>query len=174
MRLYTRALVVAGVVLAGASGCASTGQRIDGNRVAREITRELGKAYAPARVTGVDCPSKPELQVASRFRCDMQVGEAAAPVEVTVKDTAGNVSFTPVKPVVVVDQVEDDLAAQLHDVYDEPGDAVDVTVRCAGPRVRIDRVGATFRCTVVVDGSRMSEEVTVADRAGNVTYRSLQ
>ncbi len=101
-----------------------------------------------------------------------EVGGATVGVAVTMTDGNGRISFTTRQAIVARANVEHDLTARLHAAYDEPGDAMAISATCPGSAVRVLAVGATFPCRVVVGGDTLTYLVTVADAAGNVTYRA--
>lgn len=177
MNMSVRRVVAFSAVLALAltgalAGCGG-GSRVDVKGVERTVTTKLSRAYAPARVTSTTCPKSPPLKANSKFRCTTRVAGQGLGVAVTLVDTKGAISFTTTRAVVVVAHVEADLASRLHEAYDEPGDIMDITVRCSGPAARVLNVGATFRCSVIAGGTPMIEEVTVADLGGTVSYRAV-
>ncbi len=173
MRLAGSFIVGLALALATA-GCGSSGRSLPAHDLENTIAAKFTRIYAPATVTKVVCPSSLAAREDERGTCHARIGGLEVPVAVSTVGDQGKVRFGATRPVVVVAQVENDLVAQLHAVYDEPNDKVDVRVQCPGARVRMLNVGANFRCVVQVDGTRMSEAVTVADRAGNVSYRALQ
>jgi hypothetical protein len=171
-KIVTRSVVVA-LVAAGLLGACGGGGRVDAKGVEKTISTKLERAYAPVRVGPTTCPSPPPLERGATFRCATEVDGRSVDVRVTLRDTEGAITFTTTRAVIVVAQVEADLRARLHDAYDEPGDVMKISVHCAGPRVRVLDVGATFRCAVEAGGTSMAQEVTVADLGGAVTFRAV-
>jgi hypothetical protein len=171
-KVVVRSSAVVAVVAGLLAGCGG-GSRVDVRGVEKTITAELERVYAPVRVGPTTCPSAPALEKGATFRCATRVAGQSVDVRVTLRDTKGAITYSTSRAVIVVAQVEADLRARLHDAYDEPGDVMEISVRCAGPAVRVLDVGATFRCSVEAGGTSMTQEVTVADRGGAVTYRAV-
>lgn len=160
--------VAAAVLLA--TGCGS--RSLDSSKVESEISAKLAKDHAPLVVGSTACPSVPAPRAGARFTCTTKVGGATVGVVVTMTDDNGRITFTTRRAVVSRVDVEHDLTERLHAAYDEPGNEMTITATCPGPAVRVLAVGATFSCRVVAGGDALAYEVTVADAAGNVTYRA--
>lgn len=171
---FARSTILGLTLVLAAAGCGSSVRSLPAQDLENTIAAKFTRIYAPATVTNVECPSSLAAREDERGTCHARIGGLEVLVAVSTVGDQGKVRFGATRPVVIVAQVENDLVAQLHAVYDEPNDKVDVRVQCPGARVRMVNVGATFRCVVRVDGTRMSEAVTVADQAGNVSYRALQ
>ncbi len=152
------------------AGCGS--RSLDGSKVEAEISTKLAKDHAPLEVGATTCPKVPSPKAGARFTCTTEVGGATVGVAVTMTDGNGRISFTTRRAIVARANVEHDLTARLHAAYDEPGDAMAISTTCRGSAVRVLAVGATFPCRVVVGGDTLTYVVTVADAAGNVTYRA--
>ncbi len=159
-----------GLVVAMAVGC-STSHHVDAGGVESAIHTRMAKRLAPVKIAEVSCPAHTTFRVGAHLRCTVRAGDAPIAVQVKVTDPSGRITFRTPSAIVVAPRVEHDLAHRLHELYDEPGDRVEVRVHCDGPEVREVQPGATFDCAVEVDGSSFTERATVVDRAGNVAYR---
>jgi hypothetical protein len=164
------ALIAVVTVLATLSGCGS--RTLSTSGVEAQISARLARDHAPVRVGATTCPSVPRPAKGARFTCRTAVGDQTVGVDVAMTDADGHLAFVTTRSIVARAEVERDLEKRLHDAYDEPGDVMAITATCPGAAVRVLAVDATFRCTVKTGDSTASYVVTVADRAGNVTYRS--
>jgi len=148
--------------LLGACGQPAT---LDDDRTEASIRSRLADTYGVS-VGSVSCPDDIEVADGARFRCRATVAGGAVEVDVRQTDGDGALAVEPTRAVLVTDRVADDIVEVLADRFDRD----DATVTCEGPAVRVERVGASFRCLAADGDEARVVEVRVRDVRGALTY----
>ncbi|MGY1883907.1 DUF4333 domain-containing protein [Blastococcus sp. SYSU DS0753] len=134
------------------------------DRIAAESEQQTG-----AVATGVDCPTDITAEAGGTFTCSAELDGQPVTFTVRQEDDEGNVRFDLDGEIIMLDLVEQMLAAQVGADY-----GLSVTASCdaGGRRVLVDGVGTPLPCTVTnVDDASDNLAVIAAVRPdGSVDY----
>lgn len=158
------ALLVAGLGPLAGSAC-SQPATLDDDRTEASIRARVAEV-SEVRISSVSCPDDIEVEAGGRFRCRVEVPGGVVEVQVRQVDDDGRLEAEPTRAVLVRERVADDVVAVLADRFDRD----DATVTCDGPAVRIEPVGASFRCLAVDGDETRVVEVRVRDTSGALAY----
>lgn len=156
------AIVVAGLVML--SGCRRP-DRIDVSRANRQIEKALASTYQ-LPVERVRCPPKVTVETGAKFRCTARLDGMPITVEVTQRNSDGDLRVQTTSAVLVMSEVRADLEKTL---ADEVG-RKDVKADCGPEVIRIVAPGGNFECKVTDGPSRRQVTVRVRDANGSITY----
>ncbi len=120
----------------------------------------------PEVVTNVVCPDEIERSAGSVAQCRALLSGDPIAVTVTQLDGDGAVSVSIDVAPLVVEQLADDLAAQLTEDLDR-----DVVVSCAGPGLIVPEADETVSCTATDEAGTRTLTVTLLDDRGAYAVR---
>jgi hypothetical protein len=137
--------------------------------MANQIAKQLQADNPGLRMGAVICPEGVEKADGASFQCTAELDGVQAPFTVTVTLTdasTGEFDFgwKPAKPIIDVDQLVKEIQAKL------PVEAINATVDCGTPRVRVVEVGGKIECTVSQGSRRQVVHAVVDDAEGTVHF----
>ncbi len=157
-------LGVLGVLALVAAGCGREPE-LDMDRVASEVRSSLAATF-DLPVTAPQCPDQVDVEKGRSFTCRVRIAGLPLSVEVTQRDTDGNLRIQPTAAVLDMASVRNELTVAITAQLE--GGKVEVD--CGDDEVKVVPPGESFECSAS-DGS-VERRVTarVRDRGGNLTY----
>lgn len=158
-----------GLLLCGACSFSFSVGGLDYELLESTIADDLTEAYAQVEAVTVDdvsCPRLAETPSAGEvFVCNAAVADGTIRVEVTVTDDDLGVTYETLDLVYDIATVEQQLAA---DVGTQAG--TDVTVTCAGERIRIVPISGSFECSGTDPAGAIATIRVQADGIGDTSW----
>ncbi len=156
--------LVLGVLAVLGTACGRSAE-LDMERVASEVRSSLASTF-DLPVTAPRCPDQVDVEKGASFRCRIRIADIPLTVEVTQRDTEGNLRIQPTAAVLDMEAVRDELTVAITDQL-ESGK---VEVDCGDDDVKVVPPGGTFDCTATDGSVERGVTARVRDRGGSLTY----
>lgn len=157
------ALVLGGLLLL-AAGCGRPPE-LDMDRVASKVRSSLASTYELS-VTAPRCPDQVEVEKGRAFTCRVRIADIPLTVEVTQRDTDGNLRIQPTAAVLDMEAVRSELTVAITAQLE----AGKVDVDCGADEVKVVPPGGTFECSASDGVVERGVTARVRDRSGSLTY----
>jgi hypothetical protein len=167
-------VVAAGVgVAAGPAGAIEVNfgrsNKLDMGKLRSAIESNAKKAYAGFTVGKATCPKERTLKAGDKFSCSIPVADGVLTVDITQKDTKGNVNFVARQAIIDLAKARAFITTQV-----QQQTKVKPVVDCGKGAVRVIEPKKALTCTAADEsGEKITVKLTVQDIDGNVVLTTV-
>lgn len=164
VRPAPRCALLLGLLVVLAGGCGRPPE-LDMDRVSSKVRSSLASTF-DLPVTAPRCPDQVDVEKGRSFTCRVRIADIPLSVEVTQRDTDGNLRIQPTAAVLDMDAVRRELTVAITAQL-ESGK---VEVDCGEDEVKVVPPGDTFDCSATDGAVERAVTARVRDRGGSLTY----